>query len=61
MANVSGKAVDETVAVKMTTTALRAEVNGIRLESSMARANRLIREHRERVNQPVSAAAPLGE
>jgi len=60
MANVTGKTVDEAVAVKMAATALHVEVSGIP-ESAMAKANRLIRAHRERVNQPVSATAPLGE
>ncbi len=42
---------DEAVTLKMTATTLRAEVGGIRPESSVAKANRLIREHRDRANQ----------
>jgi len=61
MANVSGTTVNQAVAAKMAGTTLCVEVSGIPLESSLAKAIRLIREHRERTNQAVSATITLGE
>jgi hypothetical protein len=52
MANITGTAVDKVETIEA------ASAGNSDAESSMSRANRLIREHRKRVEEKASAASP---
>jgi hypothetical protein len=58
MANISGMVLNKAVAAQTNDTELNAQPSGVALESSMAKANRLIREHRTRVAQKNSLTIP---
>ena len=58
MANISGMALNKAEAVPANDAKLDAQPSGGALESSMAKANRLIREHRTRVAQKGFLAIP---